>query len=486
MSSKKKERGLFIFRRDFRLDDNLALLELKKVADIIACVFILDPFQLKGPSTYRSDPAIQFMTDCLDDLDDILDGNLNFVKGKPWRVLKKLLKSGEFKYVAWNADFSPYSKERDSKMRKVCAKFRVNVIENQVDLLLHPLDAVVTGDGKEPYSQFGAYHRNARKLRVPKPKKFDKRGVKFVGLSSPLKQLNGIKYLEKLIAYDNDRVQQGGRNEAKKILSRVLEEFRKYNSKRDQLTYTTTQLSGHLKFGTVSIREVYCVFEKLPKGGSDLVKQLYWRNFFFILGANRKSDYSHISKRFESLDWVSGSELRSRGKALWEDATTGFPLIDACMRQLNATGWMHNRGRLFVANFATKVLHIDPFNPNQKWSSQNAFSRKLLDCCWANNYGNWMWILGPYDTSGYRYGRKNTFGGRVFKSIADGSAVKEHDPELKFIRKWLPELESVTDHDIGHWHLNKVRAKYSEIVDYPEPIIDFEKQVDRWYRMTSK
>jgi deoxyribodipyrimidine photo-lyase len=488
-------KGIFIFRRDFRLDDNLALLDLTKKCEQIIPIFIFDPYQIdetKDNAHYISHPAIQFMIESLRDLDQELKAKhgsqLLLYHGKPSSVIEELLQADKnIKCVALNADFSPYSRTRDQAIQQVCRRYNVECTMNELDLLLHPINAVLSDDG--PVKVFGFYRKRAMALGVDEPQKFTKRP--FLP-EAALRQYETKSILQNKVDkfIKKPRKQQpGGRRKALEILANVRDkDFNQYNSKRDLLHYDTTHL---LKFGTISIREAHAAFKNAGSQGSDLVKQLYWRTWFFVrsyyretLSPDSDGGYGHIEERFRDLPWVSGKEYERRGSLLWEKAQTGFPVIDAAIRQLNQTGWMHNRARLLVANFAVKILKLNPFaatsGKDGKWSCQESFSRKLLDCCHANNYGNWMWILGPYDTSGYRYGQKNTFGGRTFKTIVE---FKKFDPELKYVRKWIPELAKVSDKDIWNWDTSHTRHKN---IKYPKPIVDFASELEEWYDMTTK
>lgn len=486
--------GIFIFRRDFRLVDNLALIDLSRVCDQILPIFIFDPFQVDESAlnkNYISHPAIQFMIESLDDLNAQLKkskSKLLLYYGNPETVINDIITTSNatINAVGFNADFSPYSRERDAKIKIVCQKHNIECIVNEEDLLLHSVHDVLSKD-ETPVKVFGFYRKRAMQIKVKEIQIL--RNNIFVG-GNAVSQFKGSKYLKRKadsFIKKKRKQQLGGRNIALEILRWIgKKQFREYNNRRDLLHYETTHLSPHLKFGTVSIREAYFAFKKSGNNATELVRQLYWRTWFFINAYFRKTikngskGYGHLQgeSRFKSLEWIGGKELQRRGKALWDDASTGFPVIDAAIRQLNQTGWMHNRARLLVANFAVKVLKINPFG--EYWSGQESFSRQLLDCCYANNYGNWMWILGPYDTSGYRYGKKDTFGGRTFKTIAE---FKKFDPELKYVRKWIPELSSVPDKDVWKW--NKTFSEYRD-VNYPKPIVDFNKEVDKWYRLTLK
>jgi deoxyribodipyrimidine photo-lyase len=191
--------------------------------------------------------------------------------------------------------------------------------------------------------------------------------------------------------------------------------------------------------------------------------------YYFILSKHNYNNYGYSDLFFKNVNWKNNI---NEAKLLW-NGNTGFPIIDACVRQLNETGFMHNRCRLLVSNFAIKILHQDPFN--WYWGGQLVFSRKLIDCCYANNYGNWNFALGPYDLSGYRFGKKNTKSGRIYKEII------KSDNHINFIRKYIPELKNVPDKDINKWYY--VHNKYN--INY-KPIVNFETRVNEWYKMTKK
>ena len=232
-------------------------------------------------------------------------------------------------------------------------------------------------------------------------------------------------------------------------------------------------LSTSLKFGVISIVEAYYAFHKNKL--VDLIKQLYWRQYFFVLARFHYNDYGHVDKFFETVKWKNNL---SEAKALWDFGKTGFPIIDASVRQLISTGYMHNRGRLLVSSFAVKLLHQDPFGW-KSYGGQAVFSRLLSDCCYANNYGNWNFTLGPYDLGGYRFGHAGTLGGRVINP----TNFKKWDPKLLFIRKYIPELDAIPDKDVFNW--NTSFKKYPSC-SYPAPIIDYAARKKEWYKLTKK
>ena len=443
--------SLFIFRRDFRSQDNLALYELSKSGPTIP-IFILDPFQLDVKNIYFSQNSLNFMIGCLADIKI----PMQFFEGNPADVVSDIIANNNIKMLGFNADFSPYSKKRDAAIIAIAAKSGVDTVVNNIDLILDNTDNILPTVSKV----FGIYAKKEHNIQKP---------VGNVTFSySVLKSSYKVNWA-RVKSYGTD-IPSVGRT----IAINHIKKYKNYNASRDNVSLETSRMSAYLKYGCISIRELYW-FSKCPI----YRRQLLWRSFYIITGATRDG-YSHIETRFEKLPWSNNKHL---AELLWT-GKSGFPLIDAGVRQLIATGWMHNRARLAVANFSVKIMHLNPFRDGSKmdyWSGQVQFSKYLIDCCWALNYGNWMWILGPYDSGGYRYGKVNTFSGRMFK---DAIQPKKIDPELTYIRRWIPELINVSDRDITRWHESTIRAKYSNVIY--EPILDYEEQLQKWYIMTTK
>lgn len=450
--------SIFIFRRDFRIQDNLALYKLASLGRIIP-IFIFDPFQLDSKHIYFSQTSLNFMIDCIEELSKITP--LQIFKGNPSDVIADIIENNNIKHIGFNADFSPYSKKRDDEIVAVCKSKSVETVIDKLDLILDHTD----DDMPEISIVFGRYEKMEHNIQKPLP------AVKTF-LARKLKS----KYAESMEFALNLRTKKlnGGRQGA----LRQIKSFKNYNKARDNVSVDTSRMSAYLKFGCVSIRELWHL-SKNPL----YRRQLLWRSYYMITGARRNADqkgYGHIEERYAQLPW---SRSVANAKALWT-GYSGFPLIDAGVRQLIETGWMHNRARLAVANFSVKILHLNPFRDGTSmdyWSGQVQFSKYLVDCCWALNYGNWMWILGPYDKGGYRYGHAGTFGGRLFK---DALVPKKIDPDLNYIRRWVPELSEVSDRDIAAWNNPKVREKYPSIK--LDPIVDFEEGLKKWYELTSK
>jgi len=465
-------KGIHIFRRDLRISDNMALHLLSKEVSSIIPIFIFDPFQIDKTSEnehYRSNPAIQIMIESLEDLNselNLINSKLFYFYGQPSKIIKKLIKLIKPSYISYNADFSKYSLIRDDLIDKECNTNDVKLIKYMDDNCLNKMELFL--NKKEIYKIFGAFYKHGIQIKVrdevAKPKNFVNKTLTIEGTYK--KNIHNFYTSRDLLV-------KGGRTNALKILHN-LSKFKDYEHERDTLQYNTTFLSTYLKFGCVSIVETHNSMKKFKL--TPLIRQLYWRQFFFILSRFNYNKYSFSDDFFGNVNWKNNI---SDAKALWS-GNSGFPLIDCGVRQLLLTGYMHNRLRLYVSNFAIKILHHNPFE--KQWGGQSQFSKLLIDCCYANNYGNWNNTLGPYDVPGYRYGKKDTKSGRLYDPTSS-KKIKEYDIHLEFIRKYIPELKDIPDKDVFNW--NTSYKKYPD-TKYNSPIVNYEERKEEWYKLTKK
>jgi deoxyribodipyrimidine photo-lyase len=466
-------KGIHIFRRDLRLYDNVALHTLSKEVDNVIPIFIFDPYQIDKTDEnehYRSDPAVKIMIESLDDLNSELNLNnskLFYFYGQPSKIIEKLIKNIKPSHISYNADFSKYSIVRDDLIDKVCKDNTVEVIKYMDDNCLNKMELYLNKGSI--YKIFGAFYKNGCTVKnrdsVGKPSNFIS---KKYNIENTYK-----KDIHLFYSKEHTLLVKGGRTHALKILHN-LSKYKEYEHQRDTLVYNTTFLSTYLKFGCVSIVETYDNMKKHKL--TPLIRQLYWRQFFFILARFNYNEYSFSDDFFPTVKWRNNV---SEAKALWS-GNTGYPIIDAGVRQLLQVGYMHNRLRLYVSNFAIKILHHNPFEKN--WGGQSQFSKLLIDCCYANNYGNWNNTLGPYDAPGFRYGKLNTKSGRLYDPTSS-KKMKEYDPQLEFIRKYIPELSDIPDKDVFNWY--KSYSKYPNC-KYSKPIVDFEERKQDWFKLTKK
>lgn len=441
----KYSQSIFIFRADLRLHDNLGLIQALKESSQVIPIFILTPEQLTN-NPYKSNNAIQFMVESLNDLNLQLENRharLHIFYGKPFKVIAKILKHHKnINAIFVNEDYSPYSKRRDREIHNVCKSYNIAFISCH-DSLLNPVGSIITSTG-HVYTKFTPYFNTAKQNVVPKPKKN-------TWSNYGKKDLDGeYSYpLSKFYKKNTRLLRKGGRSEALKILRRI-EAHKSYNKTRNDPNIPTTQLSAYIKFGCVSIREVYHIF-KFKLGTSDLIKQLYWREFY----RNILYAYPHVvghamKEKYNNIKW---SYNKTHFKA-WCMGLTGYPIVDAGMRQMNTTGWMHNRLRLIVSNFLVKILGID-----WRWG-EKYFSRTLIDSDLANNNGNWQWIASTgADSQPY------------FRIFNPWLQSKKYDADATFIRTWIPELKHIPTKRLHRWDL--YHKEY--MVEYPEPIVSYEE-----------
>jgi deoxyribodipyrimidine photo-lyase len=460
--------GIFIFRRDLRLEDNLGLIELSKLVDTILPIFIFDPHQIRKTEHnkhYFSNTAVQFICESVDDLNEQLKekrSKLYIFYGKPHNILEDLI--DEFKkdeiIVGFNKDFSPYAIERDNLIRDVCNKKNIKVIINENDLFITEQNELLKNDNT-PFKQYGVFYKHAIKKIVAKPIKNKFKSYYKSHIKNEYKKYHDFYDKNEMIA------QKGGRLEVINKLKH-LTKFNDYNEKRDLLDYETTNISGALNMGCVSEREVYWYMVRKLGKKTILLKQIYWRDFYLLAYAyleNANSFKKYIDPRFDKIKWKSGHSE-------WEkliDCKTGFLLIDAAMSQMKQTGYLHNRGRLLLGCFWTKYLQIDMYHPI--YGSQVGFTKYLLDAIGpSQNKMNHHWLL-DFDYPGRRFGKG--ISGRPMKIAND--QIKEYDPECKYIKRWLPHLKEVDNKELYKWNGSDL---------HPKPIFDAVERYKEWITLT--
>lgn len=481
--------GIFIFRRDCRLNDNLGLIKLAQAVDQILPLFILDSNQIvqtKRNSHYFSPNAVQFICESLKDLDQELKeshgSKLFLLYGIPWEVMAQLLtrlnKSHEEIIVGFNSDFSSYAEKRDHGIERVCSHLDIPVIKSSDDYTLNPIDQLAKSDGTG-FKQFGAFYSSTSKTIPAKPIKLPSK-TKFVGPSFESKLFKQLKPTYPMTRIDefyerNELLaQHGGRVEGLARLGQI-KKFVQYNTDRDMLSYSTTGLSAALNMGCLSIREVYWRVRLNLGLKSQLIKQLYWRDFYLagIIYLPEARSFSHVmDERYEKIPWPSNSSVKKNWVAMM-NGQTGFLLIDAGINEMKTTGFLHNRLRMILGVFWTKYLHIHILNP--KYGSQSGYSSMLVDAIGpSQNKMNHHWIL-DFDYPGKKFSAPGApLSGRPMR--IDNSMIKTWDPDCVYIKKWLPHLESVPNKVLYKWD-----GSYSNA--HPGPIFDPKAQYAQWVKM---
>ena len=446
------ENGLFIFRRDYRIIDNKGLNLLNSKCKNIYTIFIFTPEQVGNGNEYKSNNAVQFMIESLDNLASVIHsagGKLMFFYGYNDKIISECITKLNIECVGFNIDYTPYAVERDTSVFDLCKKHSI-ACEPSEDYYLHEPGTILNGSN-EPYRKFTPYYHACLKKKVEASSNAHKVKLK----SSSAHFLNTISLNDAGSRFTKDNkniLVHGGRPEAMKTLKTALISQKHYEKTHNDLDKPTSHLSAYIKFGCISIREVYKAF----RTKHELIRQLIWRDFFasvlyfypYVLGKPMKQNYSKV-KWHKNVRWFDA----------WTEGKTGFPVVDAGMRELNSTGYMHNRARLTVATFLTKILLID-WREGEKY-----FAKRLTDYDPASNNLNWQWCASSgNDSQPY------------FRVLNPWRQTEEYDPECKYVKKWLPELKDVPVKDILNWNAESDKHKNA---GYPKPICVYEEQKEK-------
>lgn len=435
---------LHIFRRDLRLEDNTALIAALIAAQRVLPCFIFDPRQIEK-NDYKSDHCIQFMVESLIALDNCLKqraAKLYYFYGIAEEIVAQLINSLPIAAVYINRDYTPYSRARDEKIRLVCAKQKVD-FHCFADALLHEPEQILKRD-QTPYTIFTHFYRYAMTHVITPIQK--NRYQNFY--TQPIK-LSNHDLIKKIPARkSNHLATQGGRHAALKLLAKVGD-FKNYQTIRNfPYKNGTTKLSAHNKFGTISIREFYFKVVQEFNTSHPLIQALHWRDFFTHIAYHFPRVFGDaFQTRFELVRWQKNEKKFQS----WCTGQTGFPIVDAGMRELNATGFMHNRVRMITASFLTKDLHID-----WRWG-EKYFAQHLIDYDPAVNNGNWQWAASTgCDAQPY------------FRIFNPWLQQVKFDQACLYIKHWIPELARVPSTVIHKLYM----MQPSTLTNYPKPIVD--------------
>ena len=439
--------------RDLRLHDHPALRAALDADDVVVPVFCFDDRLLKG--RHASGPRTQFMLESLEDLKEGLDGNLVIRHGEPERELIDLageIGAGE---VHFTADSGPFARRRMERVWRVLQK---GGVEPHAHPGLHAVDDLTrlrTKNGK-PYTVFSPFHRNW--LQTPR-RELIGRPRKLPTLPSGLDKGRIPTLADLGLEQEVSDPLPGGERAARERLAAFLTgDVKSYTDNHDALGRDkTSRLSPYLHFGCLSPREIE---ERLPggKAAEAFRRQVCWRDFYHhVLREFPRNARSEFQERYRGT--ISWSYAEKRFDA-WRDGRTGYPLVDAAMRQLLREGWMHNRARLVVGSFLTKHLGID-WRWGERW-----FMRLLIDGDEANNNGNWQWIasVGVDPQPFFR---------RLYNPTLH---MERYDPEGRYVRRYVEELRDVPDEYLREpWTMpDDVQREAGCVIgeDYPEPIVD--------------
>jgi deoxyribodipyrimidine photo-lyase len=446
-------------RRDLRLTDNQALTAALSQVEQVIPVFVLDPALLHSP--YAGKKRVAFLFAGLHQLDAGLrtrGSRLIVRQGDPAEELARLVDESDAQTIFAEEDFSPYARRRDARVAEVLT------LHLSGGVTVHPPGTVLKADGT-PYTVFTPFSRAWQALPLP-----SERDV----LVAPA-WLPAIPVLPSLSIPDSPALPAAvpfppGEAEAQHRLDAFVDlddaPIYRYSEGRNRLDQDgTSQLSPYLRFGMVSARQAvvsalsaadaaFSIQER--KGAETWLNELIWREFYVqILHHFPQVRKSSFRPEYDQIVWENDGAVFEA----WCQGRTGYPVVDAAMRQLVETGWMHNRARMIVASFLVKDLLVD-----WRWG-ERFFMQHLVDGDPAANNGGWQWTAGTGTDAAPYF--------RVFNPILQG---KKHDPDGIFVRRWLPELARVPDRYLhAPWEMpDDVQRDAGCIIgqDYPGPIID--------------
>ena len=470
-------RGIVWFRRDLRVHDNPALTAAWRDCDEVIPLFVFDePLLL---SHEFGSACVNFMFGCLEDLRSSLAARgipLLWRRGEQIETVTRAAREWKADTVYWNRDYEPRAIDRDRRIQQLLAKNGV-AVKTFKDHVVFEADEIrgVTGEPLQRYSAYRArwwtkWHAvKPAALTAPRTIQPAKAACPFPAPPLPSVAEWGYDRLTSWIA-------PGERSARKRLQSFLNGPVHRYIDGRNlPAADGSSKLSPHFRFGTLSPRTaISTALKSLAKGGRisrpdvlTWIDELIWREFFQqVLAA-----FPHVAVGpFRHVAVPPSREPgpeRDRLFRAWSEGKTGYPVVDAGMRQLNRTGWMHNRVRMIVASFLIKDLRLD-------WrDGERYFMQHLLDADVAVNNGNWQWCAST--------GTDAMRGHRIFNPVLQS---KKFDPEGIYIREYVPELSRLSVPSVHEPHLMskdaQIKSKCLIGLDYPEPIVDHRQARDEY------
>ena len=438
------------FRRDLRLDDHAALYHALERSRRVHCIFLFDS-EILDPLD-RGDRRVAFLWQCVRELSEKLQelgSTLQVLHGRATVEVPKIAQKIGAQAVFCNRDYDPAAIERDAAVA-LELKEKGIAFHDFKDQVIFERNEVLAKTGR-PYTVFTAY-KNAWLAKLedsPIPAYSTGKHLSSLAPCDP----SPMPPLESLGFESSQPDFPAGMSGAEALFSDFLKRMENYHAMRDYPAADgTSRLSPHLRFGTLSIRRmVSAAHRKAGQGAQAFLSELVWRDFFqMILYHHPQLAAGRAYKpEFENLPFENDPAKFSA----WRKGKTGYPLVDAAMRQLDLTGCMHNRLRMVAASFLVKDLHVD-----WRWGERH-FAEKLLDFDFASNNGGWQWVASTGSDAQPWF--------RIFNPVTQS---RRFDPKGAFIRRHLPELAACPDKWIhAPWLMpEEARSK----IDYPEPIVD--------------
>ncbi|MES2512747.1 MAG: deoxyribodipyrimidine photo-lyase [Bacteroidota bacterium] len=427
--------SLFWFRRDLRLNDNAGLYYALKSEIPILPVFIFDK-DILDKLEDKKDRRVEFILSAVSDLNEQLiqlGSSIKIFYSTPEKAFKELANEYDIQTVYVNHDYEPSANERDLAIEMILAQQKIN-FKTYKDQCIFEKDEITKDDGK-PYSIFTPYSRKWKQKLTDfhvKPYPNKKYFKNFISVK-PFKC-----YTLQEIGFEKTDLETPSKTISKSIVT-------KYKEQRDFPAINgTSRLSVHLRFGTISIRELA---KQALALNETWLNELIWRDFYMMI----LHHYPHVVNnsfklQYDKVMWRNNEHEFK----LWCEGQTGFPIVDAGMRELKATGFMHNRVRMIVASFLVKDLLID-----WRWG-EAYFAQKLLDFDLSANNGGWQWASGSgCDAAPY------------FRVFNPTEQVKKFDPKYEYIKKWIPEFNT---HDYAKPIVDHATARLRVLAAYKEAL----------------
>ena len=420
--------NIFWFRRDLRLEDNVGLYHALKSDQEVLPIFIFDKNILA--ELPKDDARVMFISDLLGGINSELKTHkksLAVFHDEPEAVFRKLIKENEIKTVFTNHDYEPYARQRDGEITELLKSENIG-FETFKDQVIFEKSEIVKDDGK-PYVVYTPYSKRWKE-------QFKKDGIQSYKSESLLKNIAAHTY--EYLSLDDINFKESKVEIPEFDIAKSLLEH--YEATRNFPSQRTSRLGVHLRFGSVSIRKM--VEKADSENNKTFLNELIWREFFMqILWHFPETVTKSFRPKYDNIKWRKSDE----DFKAWCEGKTGYPLVDAGMRELNTTGFMHNRVRMVTSSFLCKHLLID-------WRLGEAyFAEKLLDYEQSSNIGNWQWSAGSgVDAAPY------------FRIFNPTEQVKKFDKQLEYIKEWVPELEEM---------------------NYPDPIVDHKEARERVLRV---
>jgi deoxyribodipyrimidine photo-lyase len=405
--------NIFWFRRDLRLDDNVGFYNALKSKNPVLPIFIFDKDILdKLP---KKDARLTFIYETLQEmrvtLEEAHGSSIAMFHGKPVTIFEQLIEKYNIQTIFTNRDYEPYATERDTEIQKLLTQNNIG-FETFKDQVIFEKNEVTKKDGL-PYVVYTPY------MKVWK-ETFKTCNLDFYYTNSFLKNLIKTKKLPNLSLSDIGFTKSDQKTAHYTVTPALIQNYEDTRNFPSQ--DSTSKLGPHLRFGTVSIRKM--VAKAISEKNEIFWHELIWREFFTqILWHFPHTSTNSFKAKYDRIEWRNNEEEFKK----WCKGETGYPLVDAGMRQLNQIGFMHNRIRMLVGSFLCKHLLID-----WRWG-EAYFAEKLHDYEMASNVGNWQWVAGSgVDAAPY------------FRIFNPTTQIKKFDKDLEYIKKWVPDFQEFT------------------------------------------